>query len=205
MRVCLAKHLFGVIVFALLGVTLALGQGIVTGSISGTVTDESGAVVAGATVHAVQVETNRAFTAVSSNAGVISLFSLPPGTYTVTISSKDFAAYEASHVVVLVAKDTSLGTVKLKVGPTTESVTVTETAPLVENTTDQISANFETKQVTSIPLGNTYDSFALFTPGVATAGSTGSAPAPGGSPEVTDSATRSASGRVRSPTSATTA
>jgi len=173
MRVCLAKHLFGVIVFALLGVSLALGQGIVTGSISGTVTDESGAVVAGATVHAVQVETNRAFNAVSSNAGVVSLPSLPPGTYTVTIASKDFAAYEASHVVVLVAKDTSLGTVKLKVGPTTESVTVTETAPLVENTTDQISANFETKQVTSIPLGNTYDSFALFTPGVATAGSTG--------------------------------
>src|SRR5512146_512366 len=173
MGVCSGKQLLGVIVLAVLGVTLALGQGIVTGSISGTVTDQSGAVVAGATVRAVQVETNRAFTAVSSNAGVVSLPSLPPGTYTVTIAAKDFAAYEASNVAVLVAKDTSLGTVKLQVGPTTESVTVTETAPLVENTTDQISANFETKQVTSIPLGNTYDSFALFTPGVATAGSTG--------------------------------
>jgi len=173
MGVCSGKHLFGVIIFAMLGVTLALGQGIVTGSISGTVTDESGAVVAGATVHAVQVETNRAFNAVSSNAGVVSLPSLPPGTYTVTIAAKDFAAYEASNVAVLVAKDTSLGTVKLKVGPTTESVTVTESAPLVENTTDQISANFQTKEVTSIPLGNTYDSFALFLPGVATAGSGG--------------------------------
>ncbi|MGE5206026.1 MAG: TonB-dependent receptor domain-containing protein, partial [Chlamydiota bacterium] len=161
------------IVFTAAAVTPAVGQGIVTGSISGTVADESGAVVGGAKVRAVQVETNRAFTAVSSTAGVISLPSLPPGTYNVTVEARDFATYQANGVVVQVAKDSSLGAVKLKVGTTTESVTVTEAAPLVESTTDQISSNFETKQVTTIPLGNTYDSFALFTPGVATAGSTG--------------------------------
>src|SRR5579864_1837680 len=167
------KHLFGVIVFAAIAAAFALGQGIVTGSISGTVADASGAVVAGAAVNAVQIETNRSFTGVSSAAGVISLPSLPPGTYNVTVTAKDFAEYRASGVVVQVAKDTSLGTVRLQVGKTTETVTVEGTAPLVENTTDQVSANFETKQITSIPLGNTYDSFALFAPGVATAGSTG--------------------------------
>lgn len=173
MRSRFVKRLFGMIVMIIAGMTLAFAQGIVTGSISGTVADESGALVGGAKVTAVQVETNRSFTAASSTAGVISLSSLPPGTYSVTIEAKDFAAYKAKGVVVQVAKDTSLGAVRLKVGPTSESVTVEGTAPLVENTTDQIASNFETKQVTSIPLGNTYDSFALFTPGVATAGSTG--------------------------------
>ena len=42
---------------------------------------------------------------------------------------------------------------------------------MVEATSDQISQTFDTKEVTSIPLGNTYDSFVLFSPGVATAGS----------------------------------
>jgi outer membrane receptor protein involved in Fe transport len=173
MRVLLSRHLLALIVFTALAVALASGQGIVTGSISGTVADQSGALVGGATVRAVQVETNRPFTAVSSNAGVISLPSLPPGTYNVTIEAKDFAAYRANGVLVQVGKDTSLGTLQLTVGPTTESVTVEGTAPLVEATTDQVSANFETKQIASVPLGNTYDSFALFAPGVATAGSTG--------------------------------
>jgi outer membrane receptor protein involved in Fe transport len=165
--------LFAVIVFTAVCVTIALAQGIVTGSISGTVADASGAVVPGATVRAVQVETNRPFTTVSSNGGVILLPSLPPGTYTVTVESKGFSRFEANSVVVQVAKDTSLGTINLTVGPTTESVTVEGgTAPLVENTTDQVSQIFENKQVSDVPLGNTYDSFALFVPGVVTAGST---------------------------------
>jgi hypothetical protein len=59
----------------------------------------------------------------------------------------------------------------LAVGSTSETVTVEGGAPLVESTTDQLSQTFESKQVQDVPLGNTYDSFVLFTPGVATAGS----------------------------------
>lgn len=149
------------------------GQGIVTGSISGTVQDQQGAMISKATVRATQVETARVFTTGSSSAGVIALSSLPPGTYKVTVEAKGFAAYQASGVVVVVGKDTSLGLIQLSVGSTTESVTVEAGAPLVENTTDQISTTYDTKQVTEIPLGNTYDSFGLFLPGVATAGSGG--------------------------------
>ena len=160
-----------VIVLILLTAGYVLGQGIVTGSISGTLVDPQGAVVAGATVKATQMETNRLFDTTSSNAGVIQLPSLPPGTYSIAIEGKGFSTYSAHNVIVAVGKDTSLGAVVLKLGNTTETVTVEGAAPLVESTTDQLSQTFDTKEVVSVPLGNTYDSFVLFSPGVVTAGS----------------------------------
>jgi len=160
-------------VMLLLIAQLAFGQGIVTGSISGTVVDPQGAVVSGAEVQATQKETNRVFSTTSSNGGVIQLSSLPTGTYRVTVSAQGFAQYSAANVVVAVGKDSSLGSVRLNVGNTTETVTVEGAAPIVERTTDQLSATFTNQEVANVPLGNTYDSFVLFTPGVATVGSGG--------------------------------
>ena len=65
---------------------IAFGQGIVTGSISGTVLDQQGAIVPDAAIQATQKETNRVFNTTSSNGGVIQLPSLPPGTYKVTVA-----------------------------------------------------------------------------------------------------------------------
>ena len=146
-------------------------QGIVTGSISGTVFDPQGAVVPGANVRATQLETNRVFHTASSNGGVVQLPSLPPGTYNVVVDSKGFSSYTVQNVRVEVGKDTTLGAVTLKLGNTAETVTVEGTAPLVENTTDQISHTFDSTQIANVPLGNTYDSFVMFAPGVASAGS----------------------------------
>jgi len=164
---------FLVTLLILLGASLAFGQGIVTGSISATVLDPQGAVVPGAAVRATQIETGRVITTTSSNAGVVQLPSLPPGTYNVTIEGKGFSPFTAQGVGVEVGKDTGLGPINLKLGGTAETVTVEGTAPLVESTTDQISQTFENKEVASVPLGNTYDSFVLFTPGVASSGSGG--------------------------------
>jgi outer membrane receptor protein involved in Fe transport len=162
-----------VIAVLFIAASLAFGQGIVTGSISGTVLDPQHAVVAGAPVRATQVETNRVFTTVSSTAGVVQLPSLPAGTYNVVVEVKGFSSFKAEGVVVVVGKDTALPPIDLQVGNAEETVTVEGTAPLVESTTDQLSETFDTKQVESVPLGNTYDSFVLFSPGVSTAGSGG--------------------------------
>lgn len=154
--------------------TLSLGQGIVTGSISGTVQDPQGAIISGAKVRATEVATNRVFTTTSSSSGVVKLPSLPPGNYTVAVDASGFSTYSAQNVVVEVGKDTALGAVALAVGNATETVTVEgSAAPLIETTTDQLSVTFDSKQVQDVPLGNTYDSFVMFTPGVATAGSGG--------------------------------
>jgi outer membrane receptor protein involved in Fe transport len=165
--VCVATAL------AVLSAGSAFGQGIVTGSISGTILDPQGAIVAGATVRATQIETNRVFTTRSSDAGVVRLSSLPPGNYRVIVETKGFSTYTVQNVVVEVGKDTSVGSITLQLGSASETVMVEGTPPLVETTGDQISETFNAKQVANVPLGNTYDSFVLFAPGVATAGSGG--------------------------------
>src|SRR5580700_5040285 len=173
MRLSNIQQIVVVIVMLLVTNALVIGQGIVTGSISGTALDPQGAVVSGANVRATQHETNRVFSTTSSDAGVVQLPALPPGRYAVTVEAKGFSTYEAQSVLVEVGKDTSLGPINLKLGSSSEVVTVEDAAPLVESTTDQLSETFSTEQVASVPLGNTYDSFVLFTPGVATAGSGG--------------------------------
>src|SRR5208282_4485744 len=124
-------------------------------------------------VRAIQAETNRAFATTSSAAGIVQLESLPPGTYNVMVAAKGFSSYAAKGVMVVVGKDTGLGDTNLGVRNAAETVTVEGAAPLIESETDQLSETFESKAVESVPLGNTYDSFVLFTPGVATAGSGG--------------------------------
>ena len=162
-----------VLVMFLVAAGFVFGQGIVTGSISGTLMDPQGAVVPNANVRATQTETNRVFSARSSNSGLVQLQSLPPGTYDIVVEAQGFSAFTAHHVVVVVGKDTSLGAMSLKLGNTAEVITVEGAAPLVENTTDQLSQTFDNKEVASVPLGNAYDSFVLFSPGVVTVGAGG--------------------------------
>jgi hypothetical protein len=165
-KLCLALALATLILSA----TFSLAQGIVTGSISGTVEDAQGAVVPNATVTVTHVATNRVFTTQTNSSGMIALRDLPTGSYDLKIAVPSFRVYESKNLVVAVGRDTSVGTVKLLVGASTESVTVEGTAPLIEATTDQISGTFSTEKVASLPMGNTFDSLAMFLPGVVTVG-----------------------------------
>lgn len=149
---------------------LAHAQGIVTGSISGVVMDPQGAVLSGAKLSAKHLATNRVFAVETTSAGIFSLRTLPPGTYDITIEAPNFRNYQAKGVTVNVGADTSLGAVKMELGAASETLTVEGAAPLVEATTQQITNTFESKKVQEVPLGNSLDSFALFVPGVATAG-----------------------------------
>lgn len=151
----------------------AFGQGIVTGSISGTVQDSQGAMVADAKVTATQLTTNRQFTATTKQAGTFALNVLPPGQYDVKIEAPTFRVSESHGVTVAVGGDTSMGIVRLEVGSPSETVTVEGTAPLIEATTDQITNTFDTQQATTVPIGNNFDTLALFLPGVAPLGDAG--------------------------------
>ncbi len=148
----------------------AFSQGITTGSISGTVTDPSGALIAGAKVTALNVSTNLTVTTTSSNVGYWAVRAVPPGVYKVTIETPSFQKLEIAGVDVSVGKETSLGSSKLALARGTEVVEVHGAAPLMETTTSQITTNFATKQVAELPLAGGFDALTYFIPGVADTG-----------------------------------
>jgi hypothetical protein len=153
--------------------TFSLAQGIVTGSISGTVLDPQGAVVQGAKVTAIHLATNRQFSGETTSAGDFALRALPPGAYDLKISASHYRDFENKGIGVNVGTDTGLGTIKMEIGAASETVTVEGTAPLIESTTQQISESFSSEKMESLPIGNNLDSLTLFVPGVASSGDAG--------------------------------
>ncbi|MCU1307982.1 MAG: TonB-dependent receptor plug [Acidobacteriaceae bacterium] len=163
--------------FALTFVLLAnfaFSQGIVTGSISGTVQDEQGAAIPKAAVTAVQDGTNAEFKAQSDGQGYYSIKALPIGTYKVSVTAPNFTKLNVNSVAVDSGRNTVLGAQVLKIGASTEVVNVEATAPLIDAASSQIGATFESKQVQELPnAGAGFDNLALFIPGMAqTSGST---------------------------------
>jgi outer membrane receptor protein involved in Fe transport len=154
----------------LLAATMAFGQGIVTGSMSGTILDQQKAVVPGAKITATQDGTNVERTTQSNAAGLFSIPNLPVGTYTVSIDASGFTKTQISGVQINAAKDTALGEREMKVGATETVVNVEGTAPLIEPTTSRITTSFEGRKITDLPIGNTIDYTVLFTPGAVSQG-----------------------------------
>lgn len=146
---------------------LSFGQGIVTGNITGTVLDPQGAVVPNAKVTAVEPSTNITQNTVSNASGVFSFRALPIGTYKVTVSASGFANLELANVVVNTGNTTNLGNQQLALSGAETVVNVEAGVPLIESTTSQVTSNFETQQLTDLPIGNGFDSLALLAPGVA--------------------------------------
>src|SRR6202047_746594 len=95
MRRQLVRHFVGFSLAAFFLTSAALGQ-TVTGSITGQVTDPSGAVIVGANVTAVNVGTSVKTVTQTNASGVYTIRFLPIGTYTVTIEAKGFATQKIS-------------------------------------------------------------------------------------------------------------
>ena len=157
----------------LFAAAFAMAQGIVTGSISGTVEDAQGALVGNAKITARDVATNREIAGATTDAGLFLLRGVPPSTYVVTIEAPNFRKYENKGVVVNVGSETAIGRIKMEVGSGTETVTVEGSAPLVQSEPSNAGGTFTTAQAADLPVGNGFDMLALFTPGVVDSGSNG--------------------------------
>jgi hypothetical protein len=133
------------------------------GTITGTVTDPGGAVVAGAAVEAKNVETGVVYTAASSTAGVYTISDLPVGTYVVTATVQGFKTYTHTNLAIA-ATQVLREDIALQLGTAAESVTVTEQASLLATETGELTHNVTLKQMDDLP---------LFNLGVATSGPAG--------------------------------
>ena len=135
--------------------------------LNGTVVDPSGSVVAGASILLRNNATDVSFNAVSNDRGLYAIANVPPGTYELKASSKGFANYTQTGIVLTVAETRTLD-VALKVAGAGETVVVTTEAPTIEPTRSEISQVISKEQVDSLPISNrVFTDFALLTPGVA--------------------------------------
>ena len=171
----LVRSLWAVATFALALVTLifvfnrpVMAQA-TTGELKGTVVDQNGAVVPGASVTAKSDETGTEATVTSSSDGTYYFPRLAPGKYTVTATASGFKKTAATGVTVNVGVVNPLD-VKLETGAVSETVTVTaDTEQIINRDQAQISNTFETRKVEELPsnsAGGGIDTLALLAPGV---------------------------------------
>lgn len=135
----------------LAAVGLAFGQAGGTGSIQGTVTDPSGAVVGGAAITATNVATGVRTERKSSDAGVFVLSLLPAGEYTVTVTATGFQTLTQSHIVVDALANVGLA-LKLQVGAATQSVTVDAAPPALKTDDVTLGGSVENQVYDTLPL-----------------------------------------------------
>jgi hypothetical protein len=138
-------------VFAILFAAAALFAQSDRGTITGTVSDPAGAVVAGAPIQAKQLETGATYEAATSNTGNYTLSQLPTGAYELTVSVPGFKKLVRQNIFLPVAQTLRID-LNLEVGSSAESVTVTEAAPLLKTESGELSHNVATDTMNNLPV-----------------------------------------------------
>ncbi len=152
------------IVFLLSLVATAIHAQVVGGTLSGKVTDASGAVIPGAHVVIRNEDTGSQRSLTTDGGGTYSAPSISAGSYTVTAEAPGFAQYKRTGIVVAVGQTLEL-TLQLAVSGS-ETVTVEYTPSTVNVSTEQTSGLITSRQVKELPLnGRSYDQLLTLNPG----------------------------------------
>ena len=137
----------------------------VTASITGTVTDPSGAAVTGATLTATSAERGIVYTATTNDSGLYRLSELPVGIYDLKVKKDGFAV--ASHAgFVLTLNQVARIDITMKIGQTSETVEVTAAAEVLESETTQVDTIMNAATNDNLPLASrNYVQLTLLAPG----------------------------------------
>ena len=143
--------LFVIVVGLITSVVFVQGQG-TTGSLTGQITDPSGAAIAGATVTLTNIDTNYPQTVKTDTTGVYQFKLLQPGNYSLSISAASFAEYQQKGIVIN-ANLYATQNVHLKVATAKgETVNVTADAELINTETAELGMSINQQSVTDLPL-----------------------------------------------------
>ena len=138
----------------------------ITGSIRGTVTDPSGAVVQGATVSAKQTETGLARAATTGHDGEYILLELPVGHYQLQVEAKSFQKY-VQEGITLNVNETAIVPAHLMVGSESQQVQVTADAQLIQGTVTSLGKLVQEREILDLPLnGRDFSQLGTLQPGV---------------------------------------
>lgn len=149
MRNLFSKFFLVLVVLALVGLPV-LGQSISSGSLTGTVTDPTGAVVPGASVIVKNDATGQEFNAKTNDEGMFNIPSLGAGLYTATISVKGFKQAKVTAIKIDAGKPASFAAA-LEVGSQDQTVTIVGSAELLQTQTATVGTTLTGRQITDIP------------------------------------------------------
>lgn len=150
---------------ALAAASLPAAAQAVYGSISGTITDNTGAVLPGVTVTITSLERKTVDEVVSNESGFYVKDRLLPGTYEVKAGLTGFKQSVFTGVIVSVDTNTPLN-IGLELGEVSEEVTVTGFSPLLRTDRADVATTFDSRQITDLPvLDRNFTKFVLLTPG----------------------------------------
>src|SRR5437773_4558721 len=145
----------------------AFGQS-TTATLSGTVTDQNGAIVPGVAISVINPATSLERTATTNDSGYFNIPLLPPGSYTVTAKRDGFAPLRVENVVLNIGDQKALQ-IQLKAGDIKEAVTVESDTLTINQTDGSVSTVVDQKYVGNMPLnGRSVQNLILLTPGVVT-------------------------------------
>src|SRR5262245_32699631 len=164
----------------------------VTGTISGTVVDPSGAVVANAQITITNEATGVPRTGSTNETGNFVMVGLTPGRYKVTLESTGFRKYERAAVTLTANERVSLGNIEMAVGATNESVTITAETRKVHSESADTAAVLTSAQLSDVMVrGRDLMNILKILPGTAQSGGSESAGGMWGSTSPNISGTRS--------------
>jgi Carboxypeptidase regulatory-like domain/TonB dependent receptor len=136
------------------------------GRILGTVTDQSGGSIAGATVIVTDVDRNVPRTLTTGQSGEYDAPSLLPGNYKVRAEAKGFKAFERSGVFLEVNGEIRVNLV-MQPGEVSQTITVNESVPLIETTNAELGATLQSAIIEDMPLnGRNFENLLQLNPGV---------------------------------------
>ncbi|MCU1274420.1 MAG: Cna domain protein, partial [Bryobacterales bacterium] len=137
----------------------------VFGSIIGTVTDNTGAVVPGAKITITDVNRGTVLSTTTNDSGNYTQTQLQPGTYTVSVEKPGFRTFTQENVSVTVGL-TARADSRLEVGATTQEVTVTEAPPGLESDRAEVNSTLGSHQIIDLPVFNrNFTNLTLLVPG----------------------------------------
>ena len=151
----------------------SFAQSTTDGAIAGIVTDQSGALVPGASVATKNLGTGASASAKSDESGRFLIIHLQPGVYSVEITASGFAAYKATSITVEVGRTTTFDAT-LGVQTQTETIVATAEAPVITTDRADFSTNINSTTIDNLPInGRRWSTFALSTPGAVPDGNFG--------------------------------
>jgi outer membrane receptor protein involved in Fe transport len=169
MKHLLRSSLAFVVILASLA-SLSLAQTAGTGAIAGTITDPKSALVAGATISAINVTTGEKRTSVSSSTGTYLVPLLLPATYRVEVSKSGFKLSVNADIPVHITETTTVN-VQLEVGAAHEMIEVKANAELLKTEQSALGGVVDEREVAALPLvTRNYSQILGLSPGVASDG-----------------------------------